>query len=199
MSLYIDTEDLKATLQIQNTEFADDDLDRAAAEASDLVDEICGRTFGKDTEDTTRYFTPEDPTLLRIDDLVSVTSVAIDRDNDGTYEETLTVGTDFRLGPPNAQVKGEPYTWLEAINGQTLRTRGYVKIVGTFGWPTVPTTVVSETGIMAAMLVSMYREHPFGIMAFAEGGMRIGDITHGSRRRLKKFTIKPALASPRLG
>lgn len=201
MSLYIDTEDLKATLGISNTDFADDDLDRAASAASGIVDSICGRTFGKDSSDTTRYFSPEDLTLLRIDDLVSLTSVAIDRDNDGTYEETWTEGTDFRKGPPNASAKSEPYTWLEAINGQTLTTsNGYVKVVGKFGWPSMPAEVVQATGILASKLLRRSREAPFAVVFDASGGSSfIGRNDPEVKALLSRFIIKPAIGSPRLG
>jgi hypothetical protein len=165
------------------------------------VDSICGRTFGQDSEDTTRYFAPEDLTLLRVDDLVSLTSVAIDRDNDGVYEETWTLGTDFRIGPPNAVAKNEPYTWLEAINGQTFRTSGgYVKVVGKFGWPAVPAEVVQATGILASKILRRAREAPFAVVFDASGGSSfIGRNDPEVRALLARFVIKPAIGSPRLG
>lgn len=201
MSLYIDTEDLKATLGISNTDFTDDDLDRAAPAASGIVDAITGRTFDKDNADSTRYFAPEDLTLLRIDDMVTLTSVAIDRDNDGTYEETWVEGTDFRKGPPNAAAKSEPFTWLEAINGQTFRTSGgYVKIVGKFGWPSVPAEIVQATGIIASKLLRRSREAPFAVVFDASGGSSfIGRNDPEVRALLARFVIKPAIGSPRLG
>lgn len=200
MTIYIDTEDLKATIGIAGTDFADDDLEGAAAEASELVEDICGRTFGLGETGETRYFLPDDARLIRIDDLISATSISIDRDLDGTYEETLTVGTDVRLGPPNAPGKGEPYTSLEAINGVSLLTGGgYLKIVGQWGWQTIPATVVRETGQIASMLLKMNREAPFGFILAGDGAAAIGDITRGSKRRLKRYTIRPAIGSPRLG
>lgn len=201
MTVYVDTEDLKATLALAGTTFVDDDLDRAAPAASGIVDSICGRTFGKDSSDSTRYFSPQDLTLLRIDDLVSLTSVAIDRDNDGTYEETWTEGTDFRKGPPNAAAKNEPFTWLETINGQTLRTsNGYVRVVGTFGWPTVPAEVVQATGILATKLLRRSREAPFAVVFDASGGSSfIGRNDPEVKALLSRFVIKPAISSPRLG
>lgn len=201
MTVYIDTEDLKATLGIAGTDFADDDLDRAAQAASGIVDSICGRVFGKDSADATRYYSPEDNTLLGVDDLVSLTSVAIDRDNDGTYEETLTQGTEFRIGPPNASADGDPYTWLEAINGTTFITSGgYVKVVGKFGWPSVPAEVVQATGIIAAKLLRRAREAPFAVVFDASGGSSfIGRNDPEVRALLSRFVKKPAIGSPRLG
>lgn len=201
MTVYIDSEDLKATLAISNTDFVDDDLDRAASAASGIVDSICGRVFGKDSADATRYYTPEDNTLLGVDDFVSLTSVAIDRDNDGTYEETLTEGTHFRKGPPNASAKGEPYKWLETVNGITLLTSGgYVKVVGKFGWPSVPPEVVQATGIIAAKLLRRAREAPFAVVFDASGGSSfVGRNDPEVRALLSRFVKKPAIGSPRLG
>ena len=203
MTVYIDTEDLKETLGISNTDFTDDDLENAAPSASGIVDSICGRTFGQDSADTTRYFAPEDPTLLGFgrDDLVSLTSVAIDRDGDGTYEETLTLDTDFRLGPPNAAAHGEPYAWIEAMPGQNFVTSGgYVKVVGKFGWPAVPAEVAEATRIITVKLLRRKREAPFAVVFDASGGSSfIGRNDPEVRALLARFVKKPAIGSPRLG
>lgn len=202
MAVYVDTDDLKATLGISNTDFADADLDRAAAAGSGIVDSICGRSFAAAGEDDeTRYYRAEDAGVLRIDDLVEVTSVAVDRDNDGTYEETLAVGTDVRLGPPNAAADGQPYTFLESLNGVRLDTSGgYVRVVGRFGWPSPPQEVVQAAGILAARLLRRSREAPFAVVFDAAGGSsRIGRNDPEVRALLSRYVISPSIGSPRLG
>lgn len=198
---YVDSEDFKATLGISNTDFADDDIDRAIDAAGGIVDDICGRSFTVPSEDETRYFAPESATLLRIDDLVSATSVSVDRDNDGTYEETWTQGTEYRLGHPNAAVRGEPFTYLETMPGYSLPINGgYVKIAGMFGWATVPAGVVQATGLMANRLLKRSREAPFAILLAGEmGAARIGRVDPEVRALLTRYTSKPSIASPRLG
>lgn len=57
MSLYVDADELKATLNLNQTTFADDDIDRAIAAASRAIDGYKGRRFYRSTE--TRYYTAE--------------------------------------------------------------------------------------------------------------------------------------------
>lgn len=98
--------------------------------------EYCNRWFYPRT--ATRYYTAEDADLLRVDDLLSVTTLKTDDDGDRTYETVWTT-TDYDLEPFNAlnESPPQPYTKISlAPNGNYSfpSTRRGVELVGKFGY-----------------------------------------------------------------
>lgn len=169
--LYLTLASLKATLTMTGTTFADADVTLAIGAASRAVDHVTGRRFWLDTGTANvRYYTPQSYGLLQIDDLVAMTSVAIDRSGTGTFSESWTSGTDYVLEPynnPSAQ-PARPYETLRVriLSGRWLPTyiEQSVKITGQFGWSSVPDDVTAATSILAAKLLRRTREAPFGIV-----------------------------------
>lgn len=136
------------------------------------IDTHCGQHFWRDASATTRYYTAEhgDDTLF-IDPLVSVTSIATDTDDDGTYATTWAT-TDYRLMPVNAAADGWPYTWIQTKSGGSydfVRYEVGVKIVGVFGWPAVP-DAVAEAALLWSERLYKRKDAPFGVLAFPEAG-----------------------------
>src|SRR3990167_7339918 len=96
MANYCTLDEIKASLDITEEQY--DDLIQAQIIAvKTLIDNHTERQFDSVAE--VRYFdgTPEP---LFIDDLVSVTSILLDEDGDGTYEATMAT-TDYILYPLN--------------------------------------------------------------------------------------------------
>lgn len=134
--------------------------------ASRRVDTICGRHFGPQTEgspvatdDTIRYFYPDSNWRCRIDDAYSITSVATDTGDGGTYTQTWTVTTDYLkkwpggIGPNG--LPGWPTIELQAVGGLWFpvgTNRPPVKITGKWGWATVPDAVIEATHLIAHRL-----------------------------------------------
>ena len=168
---YVTSADVKSSLALQGYTFADTDIARAILAASRAIDWATGRRFYLDTDATSvRYYTPDSPSLLAIDDLVTLTSILVDQDGDGTFEETWTVNTDFVLTPLNAAADSEPYWWVEVRNLSGRRfpcqLERSVKVTGQFGWPSVPSDIQLATSILASKLLRRVREAPFGIVSF---------------------------------
>src|SRR5438552_5418742 len=91
---YVGLDELKDRMGITDT--SDDSQAQIAIQsASGWVNEWCGQHFNRIIE--VRTFVPVDLYTLNIDPLVSVTSQAIDRDGDGTFEESWVNGTDYQL------------------------------------------------------------------------------------------------------
>jgi hypothetical protein len=135
-----------------------------------MVDDFCGRTFYAESS-TTKYYTAEEGTLLRVDDLVSVTTLQTDEDGDRTYEISWTA-TDYDLEPFNAALEGKPYTaiWTTPKGIYAFPTvRKGVKIVGTWGWPAVPKKVKEATLLLAFRLFKA-KDAPFGVVGSPEMG-----------------------------
>lgn len=174
---YVTRAELKATLGLTGETYADADIDVAVEAASRAIDNYKRTRFYPSSE--TRYYSadPSDE-WIAIDDLVSVTSVAVDTDGNATYETAWVDGTDFVLDPPNAPLEGRPRRKLRLL-GQAGRTfpayRNSIKVVGSFGWATTPTVVRQAARILAARLLKRGRETPYGIVVVA------GDVAAAAR------------------
>lgn len=169
--VYANTALLKAHLRITDT---DDDAALLAAltAASRAIDYECNRQFGSVTA-TARVYTA-DPCLeldcnqaLRIDDVQTTTSLVVktDLDDDGVFETTLTLGTDFDLWPLNAAADGLPWTHLvmRNLSSQVLPwTRSGVQITALWGWTNVPAVVASACLIQAARFF-VRRDSAYGV------------------------------------
>lgn len=166
---YVEVEELKNTLTLAGTTFANQDVEAAILAASRAVDKHCDRRFWADTGTlNVRYYTPLSASVCRIDDLTTLTSLKVDQGGDGTFEETWTNNTDFVLQPLNAAADSWPWTRVE-VNPSSTRyfPAGYlrtVEVTGTFGWTAVPPAVKQATSIMAHTLVKRSREAPFSVV-----------------------------------
>lgn len=149
-----------------------DILEEVVNSASRLIDRHCGRHFYQVTA-TARIFDSEDGYCIHFgpfNDLVSVTTVKTDDNEDGTYETTRSA-TTYQLHPVGASTMGPavwPYTSLHMLGGQTLPwlsttgRRGLVEITGTWGWPAVPPEVKQACKLIASEMLKM-QEAPLGV------------------------------------
>ena len=179
-TLYATVEELKSRLQITGT--ADDfELTMAVQAASRSIDQICGRYFWRGTD--TRTYVPQGIAQQSVDDLVSVTTLKVDRDGDGVFEETWTPGTDYALTPFNsASSTGEqrPYTGFIIVNAARYLPFIWlwshldrIQITGVFGWPAVP-PLVKQAALIAAADLFKLKDAAFGVAGISDlGVMRV--------------------------
>jgi hypothetical protein len=169
---YATLSEFKAAVGITDT--VDDSALQAVLDATDtLIDLYCDRKTGFGTATETRYYTAEDWEYVLTDDLVSVTTLQTDDDANGTYETTWTSGTDYVLAPRNAALDGFPYT---EIDTSVTWPRNFpkdvylgVKVVGVFGFPSVP-AAVKQAEIIQANAVWASRVSPYAIVGSADLG-----------------------------
>ena len=169
---YASLSEFKAAVGITDT--TDDGALQSVLDATDtLIDLYCDRKTGFGTASETRFYTAEDYEYVLTDDLVSVTTLQTDDDANGTYETTWTVGTDYVLAPVNAALDGFPYT---EIDTSVSWPRNFpkdvyigVKVVGVFGFPSVP-AAVKQAEIIQAGAVWNSRTAPFGVIGSADLG-----------------------------
>lgn len=106
-----------------------------------------GRFFTKDASDATRHYYGSGGRTLYTDDIVSITSITIDTDRDGSFaDETALAATDYELHPLNAadEPEAKPYTqiYLPAWSTVATWTPGTkVQVVGVFGWSAIPVAI----------------------------------------------------------
>lgn len=178
---YVSAAELTATLGLTGETFASDDIARAINAASRLIDSFCGQRFWVDPSNVTRQFTAAGFDAFDFGlPLATLVTFKTDQDQDGTYETTWTVNTDFWLTPDNAAADGVPFSGV--LRNGTVATNvfptwqaGGVQIVGKWGWAAVPDTVVEACIIQSSRLLKRAREAPFGIagLAFEGGGIRL--------------------------
>lgn len=158
INLYATRAMIKDRLTIADT-VDDSDIDAALAAVSREIDRYCGRHFYAETR--TRYFSARRADRVRVDDLLSLTSLATDRDNDRLYSDVWTA-TDYELEPVNAPLESPPEPYLSiyaAPDGDysfPIGVRRGVKVVGSWGYYQVLETLTptlaevldtSETGV----------------------------------------------------
>jgi hypothetical protein len=150
---YASLAEFKAWITVRGGTISTDAADDAVMEdvveqASRYIDEQTGRRFWKPGSDETRYYTPEDSTELEIDDLSTTpTSISVDYSGAETRAYTALASTDYDLLPENADTLSRPWTAVEirSTSGDYFPTqRMGVKIVGKFGWPSVPDNIKND-------------------------------------------------------
>jgi hypothetical protein len=169
---YASLSEFKAAVGI--TDSTDDSALQSVLDATDtLIDLYCDRKTGFGTASETRFYTAEDYEYVLTDDLVSITTLQTDDDANGTYETTWTAGTDYVLAPRNAALDGFPYT---EIDTSVTWPRNFpkdvylgVRVVGVFGFPSVP-AAVKQAEIIQAGAVWNSRTAPFGVIGSADLG-----------------------------
>lgn len=177
---YITLADLKGhvhsngggTFSVEN----DYNMSLAIEAASRYLDERFNTTFTARTE--TRYYTAEMYDLLWIDDLLSVTTLKTDDNDDGTHETTWQT-TDYWLEPRNAQLGHAPKPYRQIRinrNGDYSFPIGVeygVEIVGSWGYSTTPPVAIKQAATLIAHMVWKRQDLIFG----AGGTIALGVTT----------------------
>lgn len=176
---YATLAELKSSIGISDS--VDDTALQSVLDATDaLIDLYCDRKQGFGTASETRYYTAQAYEYVLTDDLVSITTLTTDDNGDGTYPTTWTANTDYNLAPGNAALDGWPYTQIDVSvtypkNFPKNVYRG-VKVIGVFGWPTVP-AAVKQAALIQAGAVWSSRTSPFGVI----GSQDLGGIIRQTR------------------
>jgi hypothetical protein len=177
---YATLAELKAFVGIPSGDTADDTiLTLALDSASGQIDAFCDRTFTADSVATTRDYVVRTTGQLDVEPISSLTGLVVQTDdnNDGTFETTWTIGTDFRLEPINAAAYSEPWTRLVALGTRLFPRLAYrpgVRVTAKFGWPggTAPSPVKNACLIQASRLFKR-KDSPFGVAGSVEFGSEI--------------------------
>jgi hypothetical protein len=97
VTVYLTNEQLKATLELTGTTFAEDDVSAAIEAASRGIEGACNRRFYPDADATqVRHYTPQTGSTCLIDDLITLTSLKVDRNGDGDAEPVVRARAEQR-------------------------------------------------------------------------------------------------------
>jgi len=171
---YATLSEAKARLGIPVADTGDDSIIENIVEAaSRQIDKFCNRQFYQNVGQV-RYYTAASDVLVFIDDCVSISAVATDRNLDRTWSTVVAV-SDTELAPLNASVLNFPYTELRmkplASNEFDLGL-DLIKITGTWGWPAVP-DAVNEACLLLTSRLFRRKDSPFGVTGGGEVGNQI--------------------------
>ena len=158
----------------------DTNLENAINGASRQIDAITGRFFYQ-TSSESKFFTPDNVLFLQVPDISTPSGlvVQLDTTDDGSYDTTLTINTDFYLKPIDAgnQVDGEEFAPITEI--AILDTRSSerfdptivknVKVTAQFGYSAVPKAIKQATLIQGLSLFKR-KDAPFNILGNEQTG-----------------------------
>lgn len=199
---YTTLDKIKPALGIQTTDTTDDTaLEIAVDAASRQIDAHCGkgRRFWQDGVVVARSYFPTNAQCLGVDDISTTTGliVKVDDDDDGTFETTLTINTDFILLPLNAasEYPVRPWTTIQLLRDGTLGNwtqlgsgRPHVQVTARFGWSAVPNEI-ERACVLQARSIFKSEDTTFGFVQNAIDGtpMRVPPLHPMAKAQLEPF------------
>lgn len=165
---YVDTEELKDFLQIDEDNTDDDDLlAEDITTASRSIDAHCKRQFGSAT--ATRiyksfwkdYSGSDVLYIFTIDDLMNTGGLVV------LADDVEITSDSYDLLPLNAAANGKPYTHI-ALTSYAAR----LDITATWGWLDVPGSVKKATKLQASRFFNR-RTSPYGIAGSPDMGSEL--------------------------
>jgi len=180
---YVDKDDLKTYIGISGSG-QDDNIDNAINAACRLIDRVCGRYFFQDENVNAKTFTPISNIFLEVPDISTTTGliVKLDENDDGTFEKTLTLNTDFTLMPSNPKFIAsagdidyyEPYKEIRILNTRSSERFdpdiiNNVQVTAKFGFSRVPDAIKQATLIQSLRLFKR-KDTPFNVFGNDETG-----------------------------
>ena len=147
----------------------DTNLESAVESASREIDQYCGRIFYETTSQV-RTYTPTNRYELEVDDISTVTGlvVKLDTTDDGSYDTTLTINTDFIVSPVNRSNvldENQPITMLKILDKRSserfdVDIINNVQVTAKYGFSSVPSAIKQATFLQATRLFKR-KDSPF--------------------------------------
>jgi hypothetical protein len=178
---YVTTDELRDYLDFQGAGNRDEDqIEMAIATASRAADKETNRQFGLVGSAEARIYRAQCDSgnarwFAMIDDLMTVTGLAVATDPLGDDSFSGDVATHYRLLERNAAQKGRPWTRLDILSAssyQPARPDLAVKVTARWGWTEVPRAVVQAVTLQAARLL-WRRDSPAGVAGSPDAGSEV--------------------------
>ena len=199
---YATLADLKVELNITSVQY-DTKLEAALNAASRQIDGHTGRFFYQDASLEVSTYYSDDYVECSTDDISTTIGliVKIDNDDDGTFETTLTLNTNYILLPTNAANSwpAMPYTTIRLVDyGQTVfpqwsSGRPNTQVTAKFGFPAIPDDVAKACLIQATQLFKS-SDAAFGGLSFEAGILRVRDTLNPMAAALVERYVRPRVA-----
>jgi hypothetical protein len=151
---YVKAEEYRSRIDKTVTE-DDGAIDGQLKAVSRFIDQRMRRFFTQDAEAVARVLDGNGETKLWLPaDIATTTGLAVKADLDGDYtcETTLTLNTDFWVGPSNADKGAEPrpFEWLKVRPDSSNLSvwpdqEQAVQVTAVWGWPAIPEAIKELT------------------------------------------------------
>jgi hypothetical protein len=204
---YVDKDDLKAYIGLTGTA-QDNNIDTAIDSACRLIDSICGRKFSQDESVVVKTFTPKSSIYLDTPDISTTTGliVKLDDNDDGTFETTLTLNTDYIVEPTNPRVIKitggttyyEPYNKITILDTRSSERfdpsiKNNIEITAKWGYSAVPEDIKTAT-LIQALRYFKRKDTPFNTYGDINTGVselfsRLDPDVQTILKRHKKVTL----------
>ncbi len=180
----------------------DTNLENAINGASREIDAFTGRFFYQTSSDT-KYFTPISQYEIDVPDISTPSGLAVltDTTDDGSYDTTLTINTDFVTKPFDAgnDVGGVQYqpitniTILDKRSSERFDTDivKNIKITCQWGWSAVPHAIKQATFLQATRLFKR-KDSPFAVYGNEQTGTGelFSRFDPDALKLIKKYTLR---------
>ena len=197
-ALYVTVPEVKSEIDIPSTR-ADFDLSIQVTVESICrqIDDYTGHVFYSATG--TRYYTPTESTRLRVDDLLTITTLRSDEDGNSSFETTWSTG-DYYLAPFNATAHPTPHPYYEIITRQnstlTFPTdiQRSIEIVGIWGFNHTtagPPAVIKKAALFQAARDFKAKDAPFGIVGGRDFSQQVALAPGGGLHPFVKQMLDP--------
>jgi hypothetical protein len=181
----------------EQTPTRDDLIEAAISAAEKAIDNTCGRTFAVSGSATARVFAPnerrvliEDGEVLIVDDIGSLTDLAVESGSGGSY--SAVSASTYEAWPLGALTRGWPVTALLALGGCWPTGTGRVRVTARWGWPSVPADVTQATLLLATRLYRR-KDSPEGVIGSADFGLlRVTNRDPDVRALLEPYVLSGA-------
>lgn len=196
---YADLPGIKTILDIDTDDTSEDaELEDCVETASRDMDALSGkgRKFWQDSDEVARYYYPCDSRTVWVDDFATTAdqfAVSVDLDDDGTFETTLTLNTDYICVPVNATADGKPWEGIQLLDGtltgfeRLSSGRPSVRVTAKFGWASVPEAVKRAT-LLQAKLLFKADDTTFGSFQMMDGlARRVPKVDPVAQARMEPF------------
>jgi hypothetical protein len=171
-----------------------DRITDAIPAAQQIIDGDTGRTFEASTRTIT--FGASDYRVLRVPDLVSVTTLKLDDNDDGVFEITVPA-TDYELDTIHTTQAGWPYDTVRLLE-RNFPTHGNrrrrIEIVGSWGWSAVPSSINQACALLAARIAQRPSKALFGTETMGDLGAAMIRNSDPDYLRLIGQYVKPMVA-----
>ena len=178
---YISAADLQSYIGLTGSG-QDTNISNAITAASRQIDRICNRRFWQDSSVQVKTFTPISNIFLEVPDISTTTGliVKLDTTDDGSYDKTLTINTDFIVTPTNPTLLGtgsgqhEPFTEIKILGTRSSERFdpsiiNNVQVTAKYGFAIVPEAIEQATRIQALRLFKR-KDTPFNVFGNEQTG-----------------------------
>lgn len=172
---YATLAEFKGWIDIDDT-IEDTEIQQKLDATSRTIDRMCGRRFAVETA-ATKTFWASDPNNLQVPDLISLTSLAVDVNGNGTYSRTLTTANYELL--PYMDETGAAAVRYDRIRILPTSSIGFypghrVRAIGNWGYVVGASNAAPDDVKLACLILTARlwkrRETPLGILGQTDLG-----------------------------